>query len=260
FDEPFLDFKNFWNSIKKVKQNNSIYKTLKSVLLVYKIIQNMDKYEKIIHRISPYEVKKGSCNKAWRLIQDQYDNVYNRKDLKKANASCQEIIETIEYNQVEEKEKVKIGIIGEIYVVMESSINMEIEKMLNKLGCETERSQYLSGWIDYNMIPGKGQEEKEVLKLGEKYIDIIIGGHAKQTVGHIVDFKEKGFDGIIHLKPFACLPELVTESIIPNISDEIKMPVLTLSLDEQTGTANNSTRVEAFVDMLRRKKVSKHSA
>jgi predicted nucleotide-binding protein (sugar kinase/HSP70/actin superfamily) len=57
--------------------------------------------------------------------------------------------------------------------------------------------------------------------------------------------------------PFSCLPEHVTQSILPKISKDIDIPVLSLSLDEQTAIANQRTRIEAFVDLLRgRKKIA----
>ena len=92
------------------------------------------------------------------------------------------------------------------------------------------------------------------MKIGSEYIKIIIGGHANQNVGHIVDYSKRGFDGVVHLMPFACLPELVSQSVIPRISELNGIPFLTLSIDEQTGKANSLTRIEAFVDLIRNSK------
>jgi predicted nucleotide-binding protein (sugar kinase/HSP70/actin superfamily) len=133
---------------------------------------------------------------------------------------------------------------------------MEIEKLLGKMGIETERSQYLSEWIDYNMVPKMFREKKmeEIIKKGQEFIEIEIGGHAVESVGFIKDFKDRGFDGIIHLMPFGCLPELVTQSIVPEMSAKLGIPVLTIAIDEQTGMANNLTRIEAFADLIRSKK------
>ena len=137
---------------------------------------------------------------------------------------------------------------------------MEVEKILGKLGVETERSQYLSEWIDFNMFPKflkKILKKDKICKIeekGEQFININIGGHAKETVGFIKDFKDRGFDGVIHLMPFGCLPELVTQSIVPSMSKELNIPILTIPIDEQTGRANNLTRIEAFVELIRNKK------
>lgn len=59
--------------------------------------------------------------------------------------------------------------------------------------------------------------------------------------------------------PFGCLPELVSQSIVPKITADLGIPVLTLSIDEQTGTANNLTRIEAFLDLIKGKRAKKIS-
>ena len=258
FDEPLYNMKGFYNNVKRLKGDNSFFRLLRATFLTYRVMSELDKCERLLHRISPYQRKAGSAEKAWLLIQKEYANVFNGKGLALARSKTEEIIKQIELSKVEERDRIKIGIIGEIYVVLEPSINMGIENILNDLGCETERSQYLSEWVDYMLIPGKGKKEKGIMAKAEKYIDIVIGGHAKQNIGHIIDFKERGFDGIVHLKPFACLPELVTESIIPEMSRVYDIPILTLSLDEQSGLTNNLTRIEAFVDLIRKKDRGRH--
>ncbi|RKD32960.1 hypothetical protein [Thermohalobacter berrensis] len=254
--------KKVMENIMKLKGNNSWLKLSKAVKFTYDMIQEIDKFDKKIREIKPYEVKPGSVDRAWEKIQKEFDNAYSKRELKKAVKRSNEIINSLEISRIDERDRIRIGIVGEIYVVMESSINMEIEKVLGELGCEVERGHYLSEWVDFNLVPSflKKSHEEEIIKKGEKYIEIIIGGHAKQTVGGIVDFKDRGFDGIIHLMPFACLPELVTQSIIPKISKEHDIPILSLSIDEQTGKANNLTRIEAFIDLIRNKKLNKYSA
>jgi len=153
----------------------------------------------------------------------------------------------------------KIGLIGEIYVVMESSVNMNVEEVLNSLGCEVENTQYISDWVFHNIQPKWGvfTKSRRVFRRGKKYTPINCGGHDKENVGWLMDFKKRGFDGAIHLMPFACLPELVNQSKIPTISKDLDMPILSLSLDEQMGEAHVRTRVEAFVDLVRAKASAK---
>lgn len=260
FDEYKRDKKYFLQSVRKVKGRNSWLKVLKTLLTVYNMSHALDRLEKVVESKRAYEVEKGAFTKAWRDIWDRFDSeVRNKGDVLRLEKESMELLNSIPVEEVHEEDKIRIGIVGEIYVVMESSINMNIEEVLNNLGCEVRRSQYLSEWIDHNIWPkflAKSNED-EILKKGEKYIEIIIGGHAKQTVGHVVDYKDKGFDGVVHLMPFSCLPELVSQSIMPRISSDVDMPVLTLSLDEQTGIANNLTRIEAFIDLIKNKKRKK---
>ena len=63
-----------------------------------------------------------------------------------------------------------------------------------------------------------------------------------------------GFDGVVQLAPFACRPVIVAKSIIPAVSKDYGIPVLTLFIDEQTGKAGVQTRLEAFVDLLEKRR------
>lgn len=261
FDSMFRNYKQFYKNILRVKGNSSWHKVGKSLLYVYNMIKKLDILEKEVQRIRAYEVKKGETTKTWEKIQQIFDKAYTKQELEEAYHTGKIWLSEIQQVSVPQKNKIRIGIVGEIYVIMEASINMKLEELLGSLGAEVERAQYLSQWVSYNALPKfiNHTHEVEILKKGERYIPIQIGGHAKQTVGHIIDYSERGFDGVVHLMPFGCLPELVSQSIIPKITEELGIPVLTLSIDEQVGTANNLTRIEAFLDLIKGKRSRKIS-
>ncbi len=50
------------------------------------------------------------------------------------------------------------------------------------------------------------------------------------------------------------MPEIVAQSILPKVSRHYDMPVLNFILDEHTGEAGMITRLEAFVDLLERRR------
>ncbi|KNY28104.1 2-hydroxyacyl-CoA dehydratase [Pseudobacteroides cellulosolvens] len=255
-------FPHFWDFTKKalkIANGTSIFKIVKTLKVVYKLSYAIDRVEKRIEKMRAYEINEGDCERAWNKILKVFDKTKTITEIEEAGKEANRMLDGVPVIQVEESNKIRIGIIGEIYVVLESSVNMEIEKILGTLGVETERSQYLSDWIEHNIIPGFIRDKKieSIIEQGEEFIEIEIGGHAQENVGYIKHFKEMGFDGIIHLMPFGCLPELVNQSIIPNIIERFDLPVLTIPIDEQTGKANNQTRIEAFVDLLRGKKQQK---
>ena len=82
-----------------------------------------------------------------------------------------------------------------------------------------------------------------------------IGGECLETVGDTVFAAKNGIDGIVHIMPFSCMPEIVAQNILPKVSREEDIPVLELILDEQTGKAGNITRIEAFIDLVMRRKL-----
>ncbi|ATW26280.1 2-hydroxyacyl-CoA dehydratase [Candidatus Formimonas warabiya] len=258
FDSFKQDFWGFVKKVKKIKGKSSWRDVWHALKLSYRTLKILDSLEKQIQTVRAYEVNKGQSNMTWERIEKMLDQALTEEELTRAAKAGQQMIDAIEIYQVPEKQKVRIGIVGEIYVVMESSVNMRVEQKLGDLGCEVRRAHYLSEWVDYNLIPHRFSKphELEIIRKGEKYIELCIGGHARENMGYVVDYKEQGFDGIVHLMPFGCLPELISQSILPKMAKELDIPILTLSLDEQTGRANNLTRLEAFVDLIRAKKNS----
>ncbi|MEG1500450.1 MAG: CoA protein activase [Clostridiales bacterium] len=244
------------NDMKYLKGNNSWLDVWHSLKMVYRAIGMVDDIDRRLATIRPYEITHGYCDKVWEKSLSLIDNANDLPALKRADQTIDEMILSVKKYLPDEKKQLKIGIIGEIYVVMESSVNMQIEKTLASLGCETRRSQYLSDWVDYHLLPHfiSKPHELYVRELGNEYFPLPIGGHARENMGWIKQFKEWDYDGIIHLLPFGCLPELMSQSIIPSVSHQLDIPVISFPLDEQTGLANSITRLEAFIDLIKAKK------
>ena len=55
------------------------------------------------------------------------------------------------------------------------------------------------------------------------------------------------------------MPEIMSQNIFPAMRENLDIPILSLILDEQTGKAGYLTRLEAFVDLMRRRKRKKQS-
>jgi predicted nucleotide-binding protein (sugar kinase/HSP70/actin superfamily) len=73
-------------------------------------------------------------------------------------------------------------------------------------------------------------------------------------VGKTLLCQKKGVDGVLHIMPFTCMPELVASTVINRISKDRDYPVLSLTFDEHVSEANIITRLEAFVDLLERRR------
>ncbi|MGM0421054.1 MAG: 2-hydroxyacyl-CoA dehydratase [Bacillota bacterium] len=254
FDAPTYNWRDFLKKVNKIKLDNSWFKLANIINITYRLAHSMDRIEKQVHSQRAYAVNPQEVTNLWDEIQDKYMEIETRRDIKKTESWAKAELAKLDYKPVSSEDKYKIGVIGEIYVVMEGSTNNDIEEMLNRLGCEVERSHYISEYIDSHLVPWKKKEFQPILDKADEYLEIQIGGHAKMSVGHIVDYKERGFDGVIHLKPFGCLPELISQSMLDKISDDLNIPILSLSIDEQMAKANTLTRVEAFLDLVKQKK------
>jgi predicted nucleotide-binding protein (sugar kinase/HSP70/actin superfamily) len=225
---------------------------------MYALARAVDRLQKIAERKRAYELNRGSFNAAFRNIVSRFESeAFSVISVRRLFREGKAILESVPcQNSLSSEDRLIIGIVGEIYVVMEDSINMNIAEILNNLGCEVRRSICISDWIDHNLCPKifADKSGKRLIDNSHQYVEIPVGGHCCDNICCIIEYKKQGCDGVIHLMPFGCLPELVTRSVLPNISDDYQIPVMSLSLDEQNGTANNLTRIEAFVELLRKNK------
>lgn len=258
FDSLFADFSVFIKKAKMALNGTSIPKALGIALRCFKLIRKMDSLEKRMKIERAYEENIGDYDHAWEKIVKSFEVCKTGRDIKRAYKAASKMFDGIPKRHVEEKDRLRIGIVGEIYVVMESAVNKNVEKILNSLGVEVENVQYISDWVLHNIQPKWGffTKSRRVLKNSDKKAPLNCGGHDKENLGWVYDFAKRDFDGVVHLMPFACLPELVNLSKMPGLSTELSMPILSLSLDEQTGEAHIKTRLEAFTDLAR----SKHYA
>ena len=156
------------------------------------------------------------------------------------------------------KEVLNVDITGEIYLVNDEFSNQNIEKELGRMGVQVRRSLTVSSFLKDAIIPKafrKGETHlQRANRLAKPYLMRDIGGDALECVSDVAYANERGIDGIIHISPFTCMPEIMSQNIFPAMREDCEIPILPLIMDEQTGRAGYITRIEAFVDLMRRRK------
>lgn len=259
FDSMFQDFNAFYEKVKAVKNGTPNRKLPGLALFCYKLIKKMDKLEKQMKILRAYEINQGDYSKAWKDIVKMFEKCDTIRDVDRTYKQALEIFEAIPRRKVEESRRIRVGIVGEIYVIMEPTVNKNVEEILNNLGVEVENVQYISDWVEHNIMPKwlPFPKSHRVFRMSDKVAPLNCGGHDKENMGWVHDFARRGFDGVVHLMPFACLPELVNLGKFPAISKELNMPIMSLSLDEQMGEAHVKTRLEAFTDLIKSKHYAK---
>jgi len=214
-----------------------------------------DLVDKLRYKYRAIETIKGTTDrvaeKAFRTVVET-KGMLNIRKLKKTLPKMFE--KEIEIDK--SLDPLRIAIIGEIYVVFEPALNVDVHRRLNDLGviCETPASLRRFIDIGYKLNPFLKLHREVSVKIAEPYLGYRCGGEAQESIGDTIYYKRKGWDGMVHLYPFTCMPEIISRSILPQISKEYDMPVLSLVVDEQTGEAGFQTRLEAFIDLLYRKR------
>jgi predicted nucleotide-binding protein (sugar kinase/HSP70/actin superfamily) len=142
----------------------------------------------------------------------------------------------------------KIALVGHSYVINDGYASLDIRKKLRLLGADVITSEQMPRDII----------EKYMEKLDfNMYFD-----YEREILGTIMYFLDsKTVDGIVHLMIFGCGPDSIAGEMAARFyKRDPEVQLLQLVLDDLTAEAGMRTRVEAFIDMLKRrdKKVAIH--
>lgn len=214
----------------------------------------LDDIERAVQKVRPVEMERGTANRLFAQAIKATEQADDYKSLKRVKIDYLEQLGQVERD--ESAQPLVVGIIGEFYVLLEPFSNLDVEKELGKLGVEVRRSIFTSGWTKFSLFLNPlGVNEKDRLhKAAMPYLKRDIGGEGWESVGEKV-LHAKDYDGLIHLAPFTCMPEIVAQNIMPSTKET--MPVLTILCDEQLGKPGMLTRLEAFVDLLKHRRRAK---
>ncbi len=245
-----------YNFLKTASGKNNPLLFVRAILIAILKVFELDRLETLHSYYRAREVKQGDAekhyNKALKII-DSYDTVLG---LRKARKLVTEEMKKVDINP--KREVLHVDITGEIYVVNDEFSNQSIEKELGRMGVEVRRSLTITSFLKDAVIPKifrKGETHlQRADRLAKPYLMRDIGGDALECVSDVAYADQRGIDGIIHLSPFTCMPEIMSQNIFPAMRENCEIPILPLILDEQTGRAGYITRIEAFVDLMRRRK------
>jgi predicted nucleotide-binding protein (sugar kinase/HSP70/actin superfamily) len=146
----------------------------------------------------------------------------------------------------------KVAIIGDIYCLNDNAVNNNIYERLLAMRVYVTQGTKMSIMMDN---PLKIDLKDMMLeKKAEKYLKHNVAAYAKDTIKDAIKYAEEGYDGLIQIYPFNCMPEVTARNILPKIGKDYNIPILYLPIDEQTGDAGFTTRIEAFTDLLKMRK------
>ena len=242
--------------MKSVTGNTNIIDISKALMLAFNKVFVLDNLDNSLSYYRAREFDFGTAEKAYNKALNWIDEAQTRKELKEAN---QEALAEIRKTPIDkDREVLNVDLTGEIFMVLDSFSNQNLERELGKLGVQTKRSMVLSDWLKTAIIPkflrsGETHIER-AFRLAQPYLTRDIGGDAIESVSDVAYATSKGTDGIIHISPFTCMPEIMSQNIFPRMRQDGVLPILALVLDEQTGKAGFITRLEAFVDLMKRRK------
>jgi predicted nucleotide-binding protein (sugar kinase/HSP70/actin superfamily) len=237
-----------WGVLKKLNPKINFKRFLKAFWVALVKIRTIDRLEDCIRRRAAYIEDK----KELPSLKDEYLKIIrNTDDSKELKAIAKDFENRIKKKMNLSKNPLKIGIVGELYVVMEPYSNLELERQLTELDVEVLRPLCLSAMVKEFLF--LGFPRTHYLKTAQPYLRFDCCAHSNVSVAETIIFAKEGVDGVIHIKPHACMPEVTAMSALYRVSKDYNIPVLFFSFDEHTTSVGVRTRLEAFVELIKRR-------
>lgn len=241
--EGKLSIKRIYKLLKKIDKKLNFLKIIYYTFITVKMVKYMDIIDEYIRENIGFEESKGSFENIKYQMLNSFSKVKNYRQLYKEYKYYKNKIIRVKIHKP--KNAIKIGIIGELYTVMEPFSNYYLEKQLAQNNIEIKRFTNA-----YYLLFTKNNYVKEYLKYAKEYIKYKMGADAADNIGRTKQLCEEGYNGIIHIKSSFCTPEIGAMPIISKIASKYDVPVLFLSFDANTSEVGVKTRLEAFYDML----------
>ena len=189
--------------------------------------------------ITDEEQIKIASKKGW-----EYQNNFNR--MLRSGMSFEKALKTAVLDKViissdRTEKEIKVAVLAHGYNLYDDQISMRALQKLEKMDIQAFTSEMLT----------KEQKEEGFRNLDTK---IYWANEYEMTgaAGYYMDDDE--IDGIITITAFGCGTDSIMVERISRFSKRMQKPLLNLTVDEHTGEAGFITRMEAFCDMLIRKK------
>jgi len=217
----------------------------------------LDQVDEQLNFYRAFEVEKGRTEE---VAEEFYQEIINTRRFRALSRLKKKIPKKFQEIEVDlPSEIVRVVVVGEIYAVLEPGMNQDLNKRINELNVAVKTGVTLRKYTDLGakINPFIKDPVKEGARAAKKYLPYYCGGDAQQTIGDLILYKKKGYDGLIQLYPFTCMPELIAKDILPKVSQEFDMPKYSLVFDEKAEGAAIQTRLEAFINMLKRKRMAK---
>lgn len=177
----------------------------------------------------------------WQAYQHGREELYKCRQLLANGFSSSEAIAVWEGQKVSlpTATDLQLGVLGHGYSLYDHCISMNLIGHLRQMGCRVK------------LVEGCNRDEIE--KAAASLSKRVFWTLGRQNVGAALHMAAADdIDGLVYLACFGCGPDSMIKDLIERRSNG--KPLITITIDEHTGEAGLLTRLEAFCDMLRRRR------
>jgi len=221
-----------------------------AIIRTYRLVTLLEKLESIAAVKNAYEKND---HLAQRVLRQCHHTLEKANSLEAAIEIVRKSINKLDgIKENKESKPLKLLLTGDIFTLIDKFANHHIENSLMSMGVAFEKNISIGWWIRSTILNPFGGIIAD--KKRNPYMPYRIGGYAKETVSDALKWKRRGYDGIVQLFPAGCMPEIVAKSVFEGLSQKEGIPILSVIYDEMGGNVGYLTRIEAFTDMLLRKR------
>jgi predicted nucleotide-binding protein (sugar kinase/HSP70/actin superfamily) len=228
------------------------------VYTAYHQLAALDRAEAVARRLRAFERVHGTAD---RLVDGHMARVSQTHELRTIRRLEREFLDEAATVETEDTQPLRVRVAGEIWVILEQAATRDVERWLGARARPrvwVDRQHSASAWFQVHVLQmgAAVRRERCVAEAAHPWLTQKVGGHGQLTVGQVALAPREGLDGVLHIFPFTCMPEIIAQNIIVRISEELDIPVLTYIVSEQMGEVGMETRLEAFLDLLEERRLA----
>lgn len=238
--------KDWVRAIKWVNPRANLGKLTLRARDTIKMVQYLDQVTSFYYENCGFDASGGEYQKAYQQFISAMYTVTSKREIETVYQRTMDRLRRIPLDKP--AHPLRVGVVGELYTVMDPFSNLELEQKLADMGVEIHRWMTLTNRLIH--YPGEKNLNPEIRDL----CTYEMGPTSTANIWCARKYAQQGFDGLIHIKSASCTPEIDIMPVLQNISTDYKIPLLCLTYDAQTSDVGLMTRLEAFYDMIDAKK------
>jgi predicted nucleotide-binding protein (sugar kinase/HSP70/actin superfamily) len=224
-----------------------------SMVFGFRQLRVMQALEDRVRYLRPRVSDAGGLAATWEHAGDEVSRAHTLEELRGVRRRLMATLDSVPLKRSADPTRVLLT--GEFFLLVDAFASMEVEEELGRMGVDVERPASLLGWARaWLFLEAVGlNRAKRRRRAAWPYLRRDVSGDVLNSVGDIV-LRRGQIDGVVHLMPLMCTPELVAQNVMPRLQRDYGLPVLSLVMDERVSRSAVLTRLEAFVDLLERRR------
>jgi predicted nucleotide-binding protein (sugar kinase/HSP70/actin superfamily) len=237
------------NTLKKLS-NKSWFEIFLSIRAGMKKYESFHFLDQVFYNIRP---AFDDAIEAETIYQGYFNKLIHEKDTKIIDGISAELFEMYsEYSKKLPSDVLKVGLVGDSFSLIEPYTHQYVDKQLGNEGVVVDR------WTAHRLTPKEYRRIQDKSDPSSKTLAQIIqnkyGAMTAIELKKLSRYINRGYDGIVFISPLECNPNDALRNLLTSVQQENGIPILSMVFDEHTSPLGIKVRIEAFVDMLNKRK------